>query len=527
MVVDPKTGLIVSRTSTATLLVGGMSSNAASGMDEDEDDSNKLGKQVHSFELDPTKIETVKRRCIELDYPALEEYDCRADTITPDLPIALKPATNVRPYQHKALAKMFSGNRARSGIIVLPCGAGKSLVGISAACTVHKSTLVLCTSGVSVEQWKFQFRQWSDVEEKNICRFTSDTKEKFPDNGGILITTYTMVAFAGKRSSDSSKIMEQITGREWGLLLLDEVHVVPAQMFRKVLERVKAHTKLGLTATLVREDQRISDLNFLIGPKLYEANWLDLQRAGYLASVQCAEVWCPMTSEFYSEYLKRDSAGLKKLLYVMNPIKFRCCEFLIKFHEARGDKIIVFSDNVYALKHYASKLVRPYIFGPTSGIERMRILGQFQHNPELKTIFISKVGDTSIDIPEATVIIQISSHYGSRRQEAQRLGRILRPKPRAEGEYNAFFYSLVSKDTEEMYYSAKRQQFLIDQGYSFKVISELEGMKETTSGRFTLNYSTKQEQQQLLAVVLHAGDEEGNEEKLAVDWDDLTNIGGR
>jgi len=207
-------------------------------------------------------------------------------------------------------------------------------------------------------------------------------------------------------------------------------------------------------------------------------------------------------------------------LYVMNPIKFRSCEFLIRYHEARGDRIIVFSDNIFALKAYATALGKPFIYGPTSEAERMGVLTHFKSNPAFRTIFISKVGDTSIDLPEATVIIQISSHYGSRRQEAQRLGRILRPKPRSQDEYNAFFYSLVSKDTQEMYYSAKRQQFLIDQGYSFKVITQLADMGSLND----LHYSSKKDQMELLKQVLEAGEEAGKDEELIADADDITNM---
>jgi DNA excision repair protein ERCC-3 len=162
-----------------------------------------------------------------------------------------------------------------------------------------------------------------------------------------------MIAFRGKRSEESEKILESIRGREWGLMLLDEVHVVPADMFRKVVAITKSHCKLGLTATLVREDERIEHLNFLIGPKLYEANWLDLQRGGFIANVQCAEVWCPMTKEFYKEYLDPAQSLRRQALYCMNPTKFRTCEYLIKYHEALGHKIIVFSDNIFALKEYA------------------------------------------------------------------------------------------------------------------------------------------------------------------------------
>ncbi|KAJ0345244.1 hypothetical protein COL922a_014932, partial [Colletotrichum nupharicola] len=152
----------------------------------------------------------------------------------------------------------------------------------------------------------------------------------------------------------------------------------------------------------------------------------------------------------------------------MNPRKFQACQFLIDYHEKRGDKVIVFSDNVYALERYALKLNKAYIYGGTPQNERMRILENFQHNEQVNTIFLSKIGDTSLDLPEATCLIQISSHYGSRRQEAQRLGRILRAKRRNDEGFNAFFYSLVSKDTDEMFYSSKRQAFLVDQGYAFK-----------------------------------------------------------
>ncbi|EGC39840.1 hypothetical protein DICPUDRAFT_96425 [Dictyostelium purpureum] len=533
-VIDPKTGLIINKVEiVGAQISGGLQANQSldpvlkndaltSLLEEEEEDTvNNSDQHFHSFEINSQMVEEVKKRCIQLDYPVLEEYDFRNDTVNPNLNIDLKPTTMIRPYQEKSLSKMFGNGRARSGIIVLPCGAGKSLSGITAACTVKKSILVLCTSAVSVEQWKYQFKLWSNIEEKMISKFTSDNKEKLCSLAGVTITTYTMVAFGGRRSADSLKIMNEITNREWGLVLLDEVHVVPAAMFRKVLTVTKAHCKLGLTATLLREDEKIQDLNFLIGPKLYEANWLDLQKSGFLANVSCSEVWCPMSAEFYKEYLINDSQCKKKLLYTMNPNKFRACEYLIKFHEQRGDKIIVFSDNVYALQKYAKGLGKYFIYGPTSGHERMSILSKFQHDPKVRTIFISKVGDTSIDIPEATVIIQVSSHYGSRRQEAQRLGRILRPKPKSDGLYNAFFYSLVSKDTQEMYYSTKRQQFLIDQGYSFKVISELPGLDQDP----TLKYTSKQEQLELLGQVLGEGEDSGKNETLEEDFDDITRGG--
>lgn len=475
--------------------------------EEEEFSSKKSVKKAFEFEVRPEEVEHVKRRAIELDYPLMEEYDFRNDTVNKSIDLDLKPIAKIRPYQEKSLEKMFGNGRARSGVIVLPCGAGKSLVGVTAACTIKKPTLCLCTSSVSVEQWRYQFATWSTMPRDHIGRFVASSggpKDK-SFYGGVTVTTYSMISHQGRRAAESERMLNELKQKEWGLLLLDEVHVVPANVFRRVIGVIKAHCKLGLTATLLREDEKIGDINFLIGPKLYEANWLDLQRDNYLATVQCAEVWCPMTKEFYREYLQSKPAR-RKLLYAMNPNKFRMCQYLVKFHEERGDKVIIFADNVYALLMYARRLQRPCIYGPTTQVERLRILANFQHNPNLGTILLSKVGDTSIDIPEANVLIQVSSHYGSRRQEAQRLGRILRPKPRAGQNFNAFFYSLVSTDTQEMFYSSKRQQFLIDQGYAFKIITHLEGMEKAK-----LDFETREEQLELLAGVLAANEADATE----------------
>ncbi|CAL1270571.1 unnamed protein product [Larinioides sclopetarius] len=488
----------------------------------EHEDEEKEDMQTVAVEINQEKIEVLQKRCIELEYPLLAEYDFKNDTVNPDINMDLRPLAMLRPYQEKSLRKMFGNGRARSGIIVLPCGAGKSLVGVTACCTVRKRCLVLCNSGVSVEQWKTQFKMWSTADDSMICRFTSDAKDKPMVGCGICITTYSMITHTQKRSWEADQVMNWLKEQEWGLMLLDEVHTIPAKMFRRVLTIVQAHCKLGLTATLVREDDKIQDLNFLIGPKLYEANWLELQNGGYIAKVQCAEVWCPMSPEFYREYLIAKAAKKLQLLFVMNPNKFRACQFLIRYHEIRSDKVIVFSDNVFALKHYAIKMNRPYIYGPTSQAERMQILQNFKLNPKVNTIFVSKVADTSFDLPEANVLIQISSHGGSRRQEAQRLGRILRAKKGlllarfcAFGEeYNAFFYTLVSQDTMEMHYSRKRQRFLVNQGYSYKVITKLMGMEEQAD----LLYKTKEEQTQLLQQVLAANDADAEDEKIPAEF---------
>ncbi|EJK77960.1 hypothetical protein THAOC_00170, partial [Thalassiosira oceanica] len=373
--------------------------------DDDEDGEGGKSKKAAaattvSFVIKAESVEVVKRRAIDLDYPLMEEYDFRNDSANPDVPMDLKPHTRIRRYQERSLSKvrafiildrrlrcaegllsvltdvhtqfqMFGNGRARSGIIVLPCGAGKTLTGVTAAQTIKKSVVCLCTNAVSVLQWKYQFQLWTTIPDENICVFTSDRKEDLvPGRPVVLITTYTMMSFSGRRSDKAQEVMESIRGREWGLLLMDEVHVVPAQMFRRVIGTVKAHCRLGVDGD--------AHLNFLIGPKLYEANWMDLTTQGYLANVQCVEVWCPMTGPFMREYLMANSGRMKQQLYVMNPSKLRATEFLVKFHEERGDKIIVFSDLVYSLKLYAAMLKRPMIYGETSERERQQILGVFR-----------------------------------------------------------------------------------------------------------------------------------------------------
>ena len=466
-------------------------------VDEDEDEDPK--SELFSYEVKQEHLESLQRRCNELDYPLLAEYEFRHDIENISIPIDLKPTTVLRPYQEKSLRKMFGNGRARSGVIVLPCGAGKTLVGITATCTIKKATMVLCTSAVAVEQWKTEFSRWSTIPRERIGCLVSGQKDDI-ERAYVVISTYSMVAYTQQRSYIAEAAMKSLQTREWGLMVLDEVQTIPADKFRRVLSAVRAHCKLGLTATLVREDDKIQDLNFLIGPKLYEANWMELQGKGYIAHVRCIEIWCKMTGEFYAEYL-RTPRRRRKLLYVMNPNKFRTCEYLVRYHQSRMDKIIVFSDNLFALRNYAVTLGKPFIDGETPQSERLNILANFKRRPDLNCIFISKVGDNSFDIPDANVLIQISAHGGSRRQEAQRLGRILRAKKDnvAEG-YNAYFYTLISQDTEEMFFSTKRQQFLVNQGYSFEVISNI------TLDADNLNFSTKKEQAQLLQKVLEAND---------------------
>lgn len=461
-------------------------------------------QMVYSFEVSAEKISAIKEVALRsLSRPLLTEYDFWRDTSNPSLNIALKQTTKVRYYQERALRKMFSNGRARSGIIVLPCGAGKTLTGITAATTIKKSTMVLTSSSVAVDQWRRSFLQFTTVDPACVVALTADSKSDLPEGAAVVCSTYTMMAYSGKRSEAAERIMNQIKAKDWGLLIFDEVQFAPAPAFRKINDLARSHCKLGLTATLVREDDLINDLQWLIGPKLDEANWLELQEAGYLAKAKCSEVWCPMTYEYFRAYLNSTPIKQRKL-WVCNPNKLRACEFLVRFHEERKDKVIVFSDNLFALKEVAYALKRPFISGEVTLQERMVIINKFKTSPNFSTILLSKVGDNAIDIPCANVVIQISFNFASRRQETQRLGRILRPKPSSNSneEFNAFFYSLVSKDTQEMAYADRRQQYIIDQGYAYKVLP----MSVFPMEKEKLIYDDPQKQKDMLQKILSTDD---------------------
>eukprot|EP00051_Salpingoeca_urceolata_P029167 m.489121 g.489121 ORF g.489121 m.489121 type:complete len:797 (+) comp26400_c0_seq1:233-2623(+) len=498
--------------------------NFHAAIDEDDDADDDLG--TVSFEIGRDHVQKVQLQCTRLNYPLSAEYDFRKDSQIPNIDMDLKPTCVLRPYQEKSLRKMFGNGRARSGIIVLPCGAGKTLTGVTAACTIKKRAIVLCTSKVAVEQWKAEFVRWCNMDDSIVTSFTADSQSQ-PVPNGIVICTYSMLAHSGKRAERAQRIIDYLQSREWGVMICDEVQTVPADKFQLLLTKIGAHCKLGLTATLVREDDKIKMLNWLIGPKLYEANWIDLQNAGYIARVRCCEVWCPMSPAFFKEYLNPDHDDiLRRHLYVTNPNKFQACEFLMKAHEKAGDKVIIFSDDVFALRTLADRLDRPYIDGPTAQSRRVQIINRFKRDPNSRTLFCSKVADNSFDMPDANVLIQISSHGASRMQEAQRLGRILRAKKGSRlnpHEYNAFFYSLVSQDTKEMMFATGRQRFLVNQGYSYQVITHLEGLDKRK-----LCYGTVEEEQQLLCTVLSNKSTEldvlevSDEPEVAADWGSTT-----
>ena len=446
------------------------------------------------IEIDPEDYGAVREACKNHNYPLLEEFDFKSDKDKAlELKITPKFKSPIRSYQEKALNIMCNNGIARSGIIVLPCGAGKTLVGILAICTIKRNTIIICNNNVSVEQWYREIKDWVNISgakgKEVICRFTSNKSKrdpliKFNEEAGILITSYTMISSTKKRNEEVQKALDMLEKVDWGLMIIDEVQLLPAGTFSNIIKnKYKSHCKLGLTATLVREDKKIEDLQYLIGPKHYEANWLDLQKDGFLARVKCTEIWSEMYPSFYEKYLNNKlSMEKKKVLYVSNPTKYLATLLLLEKH--KGDKIIIFSDNLFTIELYNiflekrsmenNKINFKLIHGNTSLREREDNLNNFKRDDGINILLMTKVGDISIDIPNANVIIQVSSHFGSRMQEAQRFGRILRPKKDVLSEYNAFFYTIVSKNTEEMKYSSKRHRFLVDQGYYFNVITKLE-----------------------------------------------------
>lgn len=403
--------------------------------------------------------------------------------------------TVLRDYQKDAIESVFSDKKINSGIILLPCGAGKTLVGIGISCHWKKNTLVVCTSSESALQWQREFDKFTGIPPKAVAVIDSRRKDFFEGPIGVIITTYNMISSINSSKKIGKTSIDRLRDTKWGVVLLDETHVVPAKTFAQVLA-LKSESFVGLTATMVREDDKIDYLYENIGPLLYRAPWEELKKKGFIADVRCIEIPCEMKQDFLDFY--QNNGDNKRLIAILNPEKIRCCQFLIKFHEERGDKILVFCDDIFALEFVSLKLGKPVIHGSHSEAEKLKYLEGFRNIQDMRTLFISRIGDNSIDLPEANVVIQISSQYGSRRQEAQRLGRINRPKKEKknmEGP-DAFFYTLVSSNTSEIAFSENRKQFLEENGYKYSVVTSLPIDEDKD-----LLYSTRQECQELMEII--------------------------
>lgn len=428
-----------------------------------------------------------KKRSLELTTPG--DYDYKNDTDIPSLAIDLRPHIQVRPYQAEAKEKVIVNGLGKSGIIVLPCGAGKTLTSIQIACEIKKSVLVVCSTNFSAEQFLDEFRTFSTINPASMGMLAGSKKWPFNGRTGIIFTTYTMLIENKHRARESVKMIDLIRNTEWGLVILDEVHCVPAENYSKAIGRLKSRMRLGLTATMLREDDRIDELEQVVGKTLYTANWKELADAGYIAKVVCTQIEMPLSPSFEETYAKyADDKGFaayhkRGLLAVANPNKMQICQRLIQYHEARGDKILVYCDNIDAMKRYAAMLDRHFIYGGTSEEEKQTLLKKFQievpretegmnwrevsrirvlRKNTINTLLVSRIGDTSLNLPAATVLIQIASHFGSRRQETQRMGRILRAKNRSEKGFYSRFYTLVTLNTDEIQFTDKRKKFIED-----------------------------------------------------------------
>jgi len=384
------------------------------------------------------------------------------------LEMQLRPKTlsghdfSLRRYQKESVDAFYAGgtNRGGSGAIVLPCGAGKTIVAIGVMNMLQTQTLVLTTNTVALRQWKDELLDKSTLTEDQIGEYSGDLKEIKP----VTIATYQVLTY--RKTKDGPFIHFSLFDEgQWGLIIYDEVHLLPAPVFRATAS-LQARRRLGLTATLVREDAREDDVFSLIGPKKYDVPWKVLEKQGWIAQALCTEIRVRMPEEERYRYAISDKRT-KFRIASTNPSKIHLCEMLIERH--KEDNVLVIGQFLDQLKVLSKHFKAPIITGRTATRERQRLYGDFKTG-KIKLLIVSKVANFAIDLPDANVAIQVSGTFGSRQEEAQRLGRILRPKKNSN--LVARFYSLVSRETCDQDYSVKRQLFLTEQGYRYEILVE-------------------------------------------------------
>jgi DNA excision repair protein ERCC-3 len=331
---------------------------------------------------------------------------------------------------------------------------------------IQKSTLILTTSVTAVKQWKREILDKTDLRDEDVCEYTGDTKEIGP----VTIATYQIITYRPDKEEEFPhfKIFDE---RDWGLIVYDEVHLLPAPVFR-VTAQIQARRRLGLTATLVREDGREGDVFSLIGPKKYDVPWRELETAGWIAAATCTEIRVSLPTDVRMEYAVAELRD-KYRIASENPTKDDVVAELLRRHA--NERVIVIGQYISQLKRLAKRFDIPLITGATANPEREDLYGRFRRG-DVRHLILSKVGNFAIDLPDANVLIQVSGTFGSRQEEAQRLGRVLRPK--AHGE-SAHFYTLVTRDTREIEFAQHRQMFLTEQGYSYAIADEGDVLKPT------------------------------------------------
>ncbi len=419
-----------------------------------------LGMRIDgvSFRVDPGRRGVLKQALIAAGFPA---EDVAGYVAGEPLPVRLRERAGfaVRDYQREAADAFYlaGSERGGSGVVVLPCGAGKTIVGMAAMERVGQTTLVLTTSVTAVRQWRRELLDKTTLRPGDIAEYTGERKEAGP----VTMATYQILTWRADREAEFPHL-ELFRMRSWGLIIYDEVHLLPAPVFRATAD-LQARRRLGLTATLVREDGREEDVFALIGPKRFDVPWKDLEQRAWIAAATCVEERIPMDAGRRMEYALADRRSQFRIA-AENPAKVnRLRELLAAYPEAR---ILVMGGYVAQVEAIAREIDAPLITGKTPQAERESIYERFRRN-ELHCLVLSKVGNFAIDLPEADVLIQVSGAFGSRQEEAQRLGRILRPKADGRG---AHFFTLVSRDTREEEFAHHRKLFLTEQGYSYQVV---------------------------------------------------------
>lgn len=402
----------------------------------------------------------LKQALLRLGWPAADEAGyTEGDTL------ALELTCSLRAYQAEAVEAWWADGSTHggNGVLVLPCGAGKTVIGIAALAQSRSHTLIIATSISAARQWIRELTDKSDIDPSLVGEYSGDRKDIRP----ITVATYQVLTWAVPGSEQEDIFIRHphlalFDRTEWGLVIYDEVHLLPAPVFRATA-RIQAVRRLGLTATLVREDGKEADVFSLIGPKRYDAPWRELEIEGWIAPATCTEIRVEMTEERRMEYAVADPSQRYRIAATA-PAKLAVVELLVERHQ--GDRILIIGQYLDQLRQVATRLSAPLVTGQTSQKTRDERFEAFR-NGELSVLVASKIANFSIDLPEANVAIQLSGTFGSRQEEAQRLGRILRPKADAGP---AHFYSLVARETVDQSFGANRQRFLTEQGYPYQIL---------------------------------------------------------
>ena len=394
----------------------------------------------------------LKQALLKVGWPA-EDRAGYVDGASYPIVVQGPEAFSLRTYQKEAVEAFGA---AGSGVVVLPCGAGKTLVGIGAMAAAGAHALVLVTNTVAARQWRAELLGRTHLRDAEVGEYSGEKKDVRP----VTIATYQILT---ARRGGLYPHMELLSAEDWGLIIYDEVHLLPAPVFRMTAD-IQSRRRLGLTATLVREDGREGDVFSLIGPKRYDAPWRDIEAQGWIAPALCTEVRVTLTDEERMSYALAENEERYRVGATARS-KLAVVERLCAEAVERGEPVLVIGQYLDQLDEIGRRLGAPVLTGKTPTRERERLFGAFRRG-EIPVLVVSKVANFSVDLPEASVAVQVSGTFGSRQEEAQRLGRVLRPK--ADGR-QARFFAVVSRDTNDQEFAARRQRFLAEQGYSYRI----------------------------------------------------------